>query len=114
MFFQRSRLVFNWLIQASALGQLLQPSDVKSSITVAAVSPLSNVVMAGTDNACCNSACTSLMATPRTANPAKRLNRLHLLTLGLHQVGITDPGYNSGKRRHQSGFGGGTFILSSK
>lgn len=100
MFVQRSALVFNSLIHVSAGGQLLQPSDVKSSMTVAAVSLLLNVVVAGIDDAGCDWICTSIMATPRRAIPAKTLNRLHLLTFGFYLAGITDPSYKSGNRHH--------------
>src|ERR1043166_2137143 len=52
MRFQRSGLFFNLLSHASAGGQLLHPSEVKSSMSVVCVWPLSNVVTRVSDAGC--------------------------------------------------------------
>src|SRR6516162_7319362 len=51
-FFQRSELDLSALNHFSAGGQLLHPSEVKSSMSELCVSPLSNVVAGGVDPGC--------------------------------------------------------------
>src|SRR6266404_830392 len=92
-FFQRSELDLSALSHFSAGGQLLHPSEVKSSMSELCVSPLSNVVAGIGD------AGSATISTRRSAT--LKPTQIAFIVLDLTPAGINDPGYNgSGNRCH--------------
>src|SRR5438093_11133358 len=88
-FFQRSELDLSALSHFSAGGQLLHPSEVKSSMSELCVSPLSNVVAGGVDPGCSANKCDVL--TPK-ASATK--GPIDFIIVDLTFAGVTAPGYS--------------------
>src|SRR5438034_3553618 len=96
IFFHRSGFDLSTLSHFSAGGQLLHPSEVKSSMSELCVSPLSNVVAGGDDPGC---------SANRLELPIRRVIArapIDFILVDLKLAGVTAPGYRPRVRQPRS------------